>query len=171
MLTQEPTKEMLEEWKSVWTQYNGNLKPNRKSGKELLDYLQKKYVLTEMHEKEAADAVIINVTMNEPYAEKLSGSMTPLPKTFFLENAGNGEILYKREKRDPADVWGEEIARIFVGIDMVTGFFMVEGSTMLWDEIYAFRGLDEKDLQNYVCVAQYISCLQRFNLLQDTLSE
>lgn len=131
MLTQEPTEEIMKEYKSIWTQYKDYLKPNRKSGDELLDYLQQKYVLTEIHEKESADAIIYSVTMNEPYAEKLPVGTSPIPKTFFLENTGNGGIFYSSENKDPIDVWGGDITRIFVGIDMATGFFMVEGSTML----------------------------------------
>ncbi|MGF7144588.1 hypothetical protein HNQ56_003019 [Anaerotaenia torta] len=165
MITQEPTKDILEEWKSIWVHYKEKLKPNRKSGTELLHYLQEKYVLTEIHDKSASDAVIGNVTQNEPYAEKLPEGMAPAPRTFFLENAGKGKVLYQDENKDSVNVWGGDITRIFVGIDTVTGFFMVEGSTMLWDELYAFRGLDEKDLQNYVCVAEYINSLKRFDLL------
>ena len=41
---------------------------------------------------------------------------------------------------------------------------MVEGSSLLWDELYVFRGLDEQDLENYVCVAEYIACMRRFSL-------
>ena len=36
---------------------------------------------------------------------------------------------------------------------------------MLWDELYAFQGLDETDIQNFYCVAEYVSCLKRFGLL------
>lgn len=160
MITQEPTADMLEEWKSIWLHYQGKLRPNRKSGAELLCYLQDKYVLTEIHDKNAADAVIGNITMNKPYAEKLPAAAAPAPRTFFLENTGNGKIFYQDENKD-----SDDITRIFVGIDMVTGFFMVEGSTLLWDELYAYRGLDKTDLQNYVCVAEYINSLKRFNLL------
>ncbi|KXL51705.1 hypothetical protein CLNEO_29100 [Anaerotignum neopropionicum] len=170
MLTQEPTKEMLEEWKAVWVRYKDKLKPNRRSGEELLGYLQKKYVLTEIHEKRAADAVIANVTMNEPYGEKLPMGAVCQPKTFFLENVGEGKIFYRSEDK-AAHIWGEEVTSIFVGIDMVTGFFMVEGSELLWDEICAFCGLDEKDLQNYAIVGEYIACLKRFHLLQDVVLE
>jgi len=162
MITKEPTKEMFAEWKSIWSQYKEKLKPNRKSGKELLQYLQDKYVLTEIYDKNASDAVIGNITMNAPNAEKLPGGAIPVPRTFFLENTGNGEKLYQDENKDSVDVWGGDITRIFIGIDTVTGFFMVEGSTMLWDELYAFRGLDKKDLENYVCVAEYINSLKRF---------
>lgn len=166
MITQKPTKEMLDEWKATWLQYKSKLQPNRKSGTELLAYLQSKYVLTEIYEKDATDAVIGNVTMNPPFSEKLPKGSAPVPRTFFIENAGNGQVLYQDENKDCADIWGGDITRIFVGVDQVTGFFMVQGSTMLWDELCAFRGLDDKDLQNYVCVAEYISCLKKFNLLQ-----
>lgn len=162
MIIKEPTTEMLAEWKSIWSQYHGTLRPNRKSGTELLQYLQDKYVLTEICDKNASDAVVSNITMNAPNAEKLPEGAVPAPRTFFLENTGNGERFYQDENKDPADVWGGSITKIFVGIDTVTGFFMVEGSTMLWDELCAFRGLDQKDLQNYVCVAEYIASLQRF---------
>ncbi len=163
MLTHEPTKEMLQEWKSVWEKYKDKLKPNRKSGTELLNYLQQKYVLTEIHEKEAADVVFYNVTMNKPNAEKLPIGASPIPKTFFLENAENGAAFYTNENKDPVDIWGGDITKIFVGVDIITGFYIVEGSTMLWDELYAFRGLDETDLQNVYCVAEYISCLKKFD--------
>ena len=39
----------------------------------------------------------------------------------------------------------------------------VEGSTLLWDELRAFQGLDEKDLQNFVMVAQYLEAQERMN--------
>lgn len=104
--------------------------------------------------------------MNSYYAEKLPKGTDPITKAFFLENIENGEIFYCDGNRGGTDIWGGEISRIFVGIDLVTGFFMAEGSTMLWDELYAFRGLDEQDLKNYVCVAKYINCLKRFDLLQ-----
>ena len=55
--------------------------------------------------------------------------------------------------------------KIFIGVDLASGYFMVEGSSMLWDELCAFQGLDAKDIENYYCVAQYISCLKRFNKL------
>ena len=160
MITKAPTIEMLEEWKTVWMQYKDKLKPNRKSGIELLGYLQNKYILTEINEKEATDSIIYNVTMNKPNAEKLPVGITPIPRAFFLENVGNGEILYLDENKDPIDIWGGDITRIFVGIDEVTGFFMVEGSTMLWDEMCVFRGIDEKDLKNIALVSEYINSLK-----------
>lgn len=39
--------------------------------------------------------------------------------------------------------------------------FTGEGSTSLWDELCAFRGVDEQDLQNYVIMAQYVNAVKR----------
>ena len=53
-------------------------------------------------------------------------------------------------------------SKVFVGIDLITGYYIVEGSESLWDELYAFRGLDEDDIQNPYCVAEYLACLKKF---------
>jgi hypothetical protein len=165
MILQEPTETTLAEWRAIHAQYRGKLTPNRKSGAELLQYLAEKYVLTEIDDTAAAEVVAENVTRNACRAEKLPEGATPVPCTFFVENTGEGKRLYRDENKDPAGVWGGEVTRIFVGIDSVTGFFMVEGSSLLWDELSAFRGLDERDLENFVCVAEYIHSLERFGLL------
>ena len=60
----------------------------------------------------------------------------------------NGKLLY--EKQDNI-FKGEDI---FVGIEMETGFIHVEGSSLLWDELFAFRGLDTDDLKNIYLVAE-----------------
>ncbi|MDO5547520.1 MAG: hypothetical protein Q4F79_03450 [Eubacteriales bacterium] len=165
MVTCEPTKEMLDEWKHIWLQYRDRLSPNRKSGMELVDYLQNNYVLTEISDRRAAEAVFYNVMRNPPFAEKLPFGAEPVPRTFYLENRGKGRRFYQPENKDPYDLWGGDVTRIFVGVDQTTGYYMVEGSAMLWDELCAFRGLDERDLNNYACVAQYINSLRRFGWL------
>lgn len=169
MITQEPTKEMVAEWQSVWLQYKDQLQPNRKSAAELIDFITQTYVLTEIFNTDAAQVVADNVTQNACYAEKLPTGAVPVPRTFWVENEGNGKIFYDAAHKDPAELWGGDVTRIFVGIDTVTGFFIVEGSTMLFDALNAFRGLDEADLQNCVCVAEYIAALKRWNRLQDVL--
>ena len=40
MITQKVTPKMLAEWKKIYEQYKNILVPNRKSGAELLHYLQ-----------------------------------------------------------------------------------------------------------------------------------
>jgi hypothetical protein len=41
MLLQEATPEMVEAWKEVWQKYKSRLLPNRKSGREVVEYLKK----------------------------------------------------------------------------------------------------------------------------------
>ncbi len=166
MLMQKPALEMCEEWKSVWNQYKDRLTPNRKSGQELIDYLSKEYVLTEIHDKKAADVVRFNVTMNEVHASRLAPGAVPITKTYYVENQGNGCILYEN-----VDEIFKDLEKIFVGIDVATGWYTVEGSSMLWDELCAFQGVDEVDIQNFYCVAKYIDCLKRFGWLQKMLCE
>lgn len=149
MLMQAATQEMLEAWKTAWNEYKHRLHPNRKSGAEILAYLSDNYSLTELHHKRALRVVSENVLRNKPMAEKLPAGSAPEPVAFLVQNSGKGKLLFENQ---------DEVFKgstIFVGIDLTTGYFCVEGSSMLWDELYAFRGLDEKDLQNPYCVAEY----------------
>lgn len=170
MITQEVTSEMLEEWKKIHEQYKGLLRPNRKSGAEVLDYLQSNYLLTEITDPQVQEVVSGNVLLNEYWAEKLPASQQPIPKTFYLEDVGNGHKFYLSENKDSPDLWGDEITRIFVGVDLASGYFTVEGSSMLWDELYAFQGIDERDLKHCVRVAQYIAALKRFGKLDSVIA-
>lgn len=166
MITGEPTQKDFDEWKATWEKYKLLLKPNRKTGAELLAYLQSHYTLTEISDTKALGVVVGMVTMNGFISEKLPDKAAPVPRAFYLENAGEGEKFYRPENKDDANLWGGDVTRIFLGLDMSSGFCTVEGSTLLWDEICAFQGVDEKDLCNYVIVAQYIKALKRFGMLE-----
>ena len=94
----------------------------------------------------------------------------PIPKAFYLETNGNGHKFYLPENMDHPNQWGSEITKIFVGVDLSSGFYIVEGSTMLYDELFAFQGIDEKDLENDVVAADYIHALQRFGKLDSVIA-
>ncbi|GAA0077635.1 hypothetical protein UT300005_20130 [Clostridium sp. CTA-5] len=163
MLMKEVTPEMVERWKKVWNKYKDKLRPNKKSGKEVVEYLKNKYHLEELHDDNAKQVVINNVLYNKLYADKLPMGAKPSAVTFVVENKDNGKFLYENQ---------DEIFKgnnVFVGVDIESGFFCVEGSSLLWDELYVFQGLDEKDIQNYFCVAEYISCLKKFGLFEKAL--
>ena len=49
--------------------------------------------------------------------------------------------------------------------DHITAISKIEGA-VLRGELFAFRGLDEEDLENYYLVAEYVSCLRRFGRLE-----
>lgn len=161
---QKSTPEMIKEWKKVWNEYKDKLLPNRKSGKEVVEYLKSKYSLDELHDDNAKQVVIKNVLYNKIYRDKLPTGAEPSSVTFIVKNQANSESLYENQD----EIF--KVNKIFVGVELESGFFCVEGSSQLWDELYAFRGLDEKDIQNYFCVAEYISCLKKFGRLKSVLN-
>lgn len=163
MLLQEATPEMVEGWKEVWQKYKSKLLPNRKSGREVVEYLKNKYLLEELHDGDAKQVVIDNILNNKQYADKLPRGAEPSAVMFVVKNKDNGKLLYDNQD----DVF--KGINVFVGVELKSGFFYVEGSSLLWDELYVFQGLDEKDIQNYFCVAEYISCLKKFGLLEAKL--
>ena len=171
MLTREPTPEMYHEWKLIWSEYKDRLRPDRKSGQALLNYLFRRYPLTEIFEREALDTITFNVLRNQFRKEKLPAGSVPVPRAFFLKNSGQGEVYYKPENKDSPEVWGGGLPKIFVGADCASGYFMVEGSTLLWDSLYAYQGIDEADIKNPCRVAEYIACLKRFDMLRTVLCE
>ena len=155
MLMTEATPEMVEEWKKIWEENRHKLKPNAKTGAEIVAFLCSEYDLTELYDDNALAIVRDNVMHNDYHKEKLQDGESPLPRAFLVKNSGNGKKLYEKQ---------DEIFKgidIFVGIDCATGFYHVEGSSLLWDELCAYRGLDEKDIENCFCVAQYIGCSKK----------
>ncbi|MGE5390688.1 MAG: hypothetical protein ACM3PE_06440 [Deltaproteobacteria bacterium] len=165
MLLQEPTPETVEEWKAIYIEYKTKLYPNRKTALEIIEYLKQKYPITEQTKEELKQVVVDNVILNKCYSNKIPNSKMPDAKVFYVENIGSGKRLY--EKQD--DVFKEN--KIIVGVELESAFFMVEGSSMLWDELFVFRGLDEDDLNNFYLVAEYIACLKKFNILDRVLAQ
>ncbi len=157
------SKEKLSEWREIHKQYRDKLTPNRKSGSDVLEYLKSKYLFDELSDDSALRVISETVLKNEFFRQKLSENMTPNPKTFILRNEGNGRLIYENQE----DIW--EGCPVFVGIDLSTGYVQVEGSCRLYDEIYAFQGIDEYDLENCVRVADYIECIKKFGTEQYNL--
>ncbi|MCL2568013.1 MAG: hypothetical protein FWE12_01045 [Oscillospiraceae bacterium] len=156
MLRQEPTPEMIAEWEMVWRAHKDKLRPNRKSGADIVKYLTEKYPLRELHDAAATQVVIDNVVMNEHLAERIPEGIVPLAVTFIVENRAEGRKLYA----EPDEFLGD--GDIFVGVELVSGYYQVEGTSLLWDELCVFQGLDEKDIENFFCVAQYIEAIKKF---------
>ena len=157
MLLQEPTPELLERWKTVYQEYRPRLSPNRKSAGELVGYLQGSYPLQEVQDEKWKRIVELSVLENDCFAERLPDGVQPDPAVFLIRREERGEKLY----RDQDEVFSG--IPIVVGIVRVTGYFQVEGSSLLWDELFAFRGLDETDLDNAYLVAEYVACKKRFD--------
>lgn len=165
MLMQEVTPEMIHAWRNTFDKYRNKLSPNKKTAHEIIEYLKQKYMLTEQTGEKLNQVVADNVILNEYHADKLPAGKAPKTEVFIVEDAGAGKLLYEQQD----DVF--KGSKIIVGVELQTSFFMVEGSSLLWDELLAFRGLDEDDLNNLYLVAQYISCLERFDMLNSVLDE
>lgn len=141
MLTSKPTPKMIQEWKNIYETYCSSLSTNRKSGEAVKEYFCAKYKPEVFNSSDFIDVVKDNIMMNESNREKLPNGMEPQIVSYAINDN-----------------------TILVGIDLVTGFYHVEGEDMeqvacIYDDLFAFRGLDKKDLQNYFLVAQYIQCL------------
>ncbi len=153
MLMQEPTKEMIKEWQDIYNKNKDNLKPNKKDGLEIIEYLKENHSVVEVENSELEKVVYDNIVLNEYSNEKLCGK-NPVIKLFEVTDKN----LY--EKQD--DVF--KGIKIVVGIELNTSYIFVEGSSYLYDKLMAFTGLDDKDITNYFLVAQYIKCKEKFNI-------
>ena len=153
MLTKPATPELLRQWRADYAAYRPLLHPNRRSADELLSYLKAKYPLVPLDDDAAREVVCANVRENADLAERLPAGVLPRAETFTVARSGAGKALYAAQD---AVFSGMDI---FVGIEMVTGHFHVEGSSFLWNELFAFRGLDEADLENPYLVSEYVSLL------------
>lgn len=131
MLTTEPTIEMIQEWKCIYNENRDKLKPNRKSGAEINDYFCNKYRFEKLDSLSFHDVVEFNIMKNESNREKLPQGAVPQI------------VAYKAKD-----------SSVLVGIDLVTGFFHIEGKDInrvaeIYDDLFLFRGLDETDNKNY----------------------
>ena len=140
MLTEEPTEETVREWRRIHSEYRDRLKPDRKTGAQVNAYFTDRYSPERYNSPRFIDIVKDNIMLNEYNREKLPPGAQPEILTYTLDN---GSVL--------------------VGIDLTTGFIHVESGDIqraaeLYDELFLFRGLDEKDLDNCFLTAQYIQC-------------
>lgn len=164
MLTRKVIPEQIREWKATSATYRPLLCPNKKTGPEILTYLTGKYPVRELPADSLIEVISDNVLLNECNARKMPAGKTPESVGFIIENTGTGKHLYDNQ---------DEFFRgmpIIAGIELHSAYFIVEGSSLLWDELFAFRGLDDEDLTNYYMVAEYVVCLRRFGQLDRVLT-
>lgn len=136
MLTREPTEQMIAEWKRVFKENRGKLSPDRKTGAEVDKYFRRKYAPLPYADEEFLQLVREDLLSNQFSREKLPKGAVPHIVAY---KAGN----------------------VLAGIDLVSGFFHVESEEIreaekVYDDLFVFRGLDERDLENYFLVSEYI---------------
>lgn len=164
MLTRKVTPELVREWKETAAEYRPLLHPNRRTGHEILAYLTGKYPVQEITSPSLSEVISDNLLLNEANAKKLPAGKEPEAIGFFIEKTGAGKELYENQDEVFSGV------PIIAGIELNSAYFIVEGSSILWDDLFAFRGLDEDDLANYYLVAEYVACLRRFGQLDKIIA-
>ena len=152
---------MVKEWKNTYDEYRTRLRPNKKTGLEIVSYLTHKYSVTELNEDTQKQVVVDNIILNTCHSSKLPDGKAPNPKIFLVENTGPGTYLYENQDEIFSGI------DIIAGIDLETAYFLVEGSSLLWDELCAFIGLDKDDLNNFYLVAEYVACARKFGILDN----
>lgn len=162
MLREEATSEMFNKWKDIHKEYKDRLLPNRRNALEVIAYLKNKYSVIEIKDEKWREVVIDNAINNICYSSKLPIGKKPHALVFKIPNEKTAQVLYQKKE----ELKDEEI---YVGIELETGYIHVEGSSFLYDELFVFRGLDEKDLENYFMVAEYITLLKEFSILEKVI--
>ena len=61
------TSQKIEQWKLIYKEYKDKIKPNRKTGKEIVDYLKSKYELNSLDDDHAKEIVYQNVMQNKVF--------------------------------------------------------------------------------------------------------
>ena len=161
MLISEPTAQMLNDWTKIYKEYKDKIKPCKKSGNDICEYLENKYVLLPIKTINGEDLSTIlseQIKNDDYYSWRLPVGKKPDIKAFMVENKGEGKNLYDCQE----DMF--KGLEIIVAVDLITGCCHIENSGLLYDEIVAFQGLDEIDLTNYFKVAEYVQCRKKFGL-------
>ena len=142
MITQKPTRRDVDLWRHIYARNRDRFAPNRISGTKLERYFVKKYAPQPFADADFIAVVEGNLLDNDVHREKLPAGAQPDVAAYRL----------------PHDV--------LVGIDRTTGFFHVECADIrraaaVWDDLFVHRGLDARDLSNFVTTAQYLLLTQR----------
>ena len=137
MLTEKISRNMIDEYKKIYEKHRSELRPNRKSGTEIEEYFISKYSPVVLDSYEFRQMISECIVENEFTKKKLLNDSKPQVVSYILDE------------------------NVFVGIDILTGYFHVESEDfekmkLIHDDLFVFRGLDDMDLKNYFLVAQYI---------------
>lgn len=138
MIISAVTREQLAHWQQIYRLYGSSLQPNRISGAALDKYFREKYQPVVTTNIAFQEVVLRNAQEND--------SLTDISKI----------VVY---------ILNDEI---YVGIDLISGFFQVECEDIskmasIWDDLFVTRGLSARDLENYVLTAQYILLSRKSN--------
>lgn len=152
------TKELVKEWRYTHSMYASKLKPNKINAEKIVKFIKDRYNVKEVVDHELLNGISNCIVNNSFFAQKLKNDSLPRIVAFTIMNDEKSSELYNSQE----SMWRK--CPIFVAIDFETGYLQVEGSCELYDELFAFQGLDKYDIENIVRVSDYISCIKKYNI-------
>ncbi len=161
MITERPTDEQFSNWLKIWQEYSSKLKPNRRTGIEVIRFIKKKYKTEEIKDAMAAQEFAAALFMNGFQREKIPEDTEPNPVILKILKEGPGVDLYENQ-----DEVFKDVKDIIVIVDTASGCYSVEGSSKLWDELCIYQGVDKSDLENPVTTGIYVELMKKAGKLQ-----
>ena len=152
------TKELVEEWKQTYSVFASKLKPNKKDAESVVKFITERYNVERVLDEKILNGISNCIIANSFISQKLKNNSYPRIVAFTIIKDEKSAALYNSQE----SMWKK--CPIFVAVDLETGHLQVEGSCELYDELFAFQGLDKWDIENIVRVSDYISCIKKYSI-------
>ena len=124
---------LMEQWKAIYETERPHLKPNAITGEALTRYIEDRFAVQPSEDESLQNAVRGMLAQSALVRQKV----------------GDGEVRPVAYRIDDGTV---------IGVDLLTGIFIVQDNMAVRDELTYVRGLDESDLENVLLTVDWIRC-------------
>ena len=124
---------LMEQWKSIYEMERPNLTPNAITGEALTRYIEERFAVQPSEDESLQNAVRGMLAQSALVRQKV----------------GDGEVRPVAYRIDDGTV---------IGVDLLTGIFIVQDNMAVRDELTYVRGLDESDLENVLLTVDWLRC-------------
>ena len=124
---------LMEQWKSIYETERPNLTPNAITGEALTRYIEDRFAVQPSEDESLQNAVRGMLAQSALVRQKV----------------GDGEVRPVAYRIDDGTV---------IGVDLLTGIFIVQDNMAVRDELTYVRGLDESDLENVLLTVDWLRC-------------
>lgn len=124
---------LMEQWKAIYETERPHLKPNAITGEALTRYIEDRFAVQPNEDESLQNAVRGMLAQSALVRQKV----------------GDGEVRPVAYRIDDGTV---------IGVDLLTGIFIVQDNMAVRDELTYVRGLDESDLENVLLTVDWLRC-------------
>ena len=124
---------LMEQWKAIYETERPHLKPNAITGEALTRYIEDRFAVQPSEDESLQNAVRGMLAQSALVRQKV----------------GDGEVRPVAYRIDDGTV---------IGVDLLTGIFIVQDNMAVRDELTYVRGLDESDLENVLLTVDWLRC-------------